>query len=48
MIRPDRATFVHIALLIVLFLLQFALPDYYRLILTRVMVLAPLVVGISH
>jgi branched-chain amino acid transport system permease protein len=45
MIKPDRATIFHIALLVLLFLLQFVLPDYYRLILTRVMVLATFAVG---
>lgn len=45
MIRPDRATIVHLALLTLLLLLQFVLPDYHRLILTRVMVLATFAVG---
>ena len=45
MIRLDRATIVHLALLMALLLLQFVLPDYHRLILTRVMVLATFAVG---
>ena len=41
----DRATLLHLALIIVLFGLQFALPEYERLVLTRVLVLATFAVG---
>ncbi len=43
--KPDRAGLVHIALIVVLFGLQFVLPQYDHLILTRVMVLATFAVG---
>src|SRR4051812_33114276 len=41
----DRATLLCLALIIVLFGLQFVLPEYERLILTRVLVLAAFAVG---
>jgi branched-chain amino acid transport system permease protein len=43
--RLDRATIAHLALLAILFALQFILPAYYHLILARVMVLATFAVG---
>ena len=42
---PDRAALAHIALIALLFALQFVLPDYHHLILARVMVLATFAVG---
>jgi branched-chain amino acid transport system permease protein len=41
----DRATVLCLGLIVVLFGLQFALPEYERLILTRVLVLATFAVG---
>ena len=43
--KLDRAALLHLALVVLLFALQFALPDYDRLMLTRVMVLATFAVG---
>ena len=41
----DRATVLCLGLIVALFVLQFALPEYDRLILTRVLVLATFAVG---
>ena len=41
----DRAVLAHVALIAVLFGLQFVLPDYHHLSLARVMVLAAFAVG---
>jgi branched-chain amino acid transport system permease protein len=41
----DRAAVTHLALIVILFSLQFVLPPYYHLILTRVMVLATFAAG---
>jgi len=43
--KLDRATVAHAALIILLFALQFVLPEYERLLLTRVMVLAVFAIG---
>lgn len=45
--RPaiDRVTAIHAALILLLFLLQFVLPQYEHLMLTRIMVLATFAVG---
>ena len=43
--KPGRATLLHVALIILLFGLQFILPEYDHLIVTRVMVLATFAVG---
>jgi branched-chain amino acid transport system permease protein len=43
--KPRRATLLHVALIVLLFGLQFVLADYDHLILTRVMVLATFAVG---
>jgi branched-chain amino acid transport system permease protein len=43
--RLDRASIAHLALIAILFGLQFVLPAYYHLVLTRAMVLATFAVG---
>ena len=43
--KADRAAIAHLALIAVLFALQFVIPAYYHLILARVMVLATFAVG---
>lgn len=43
--HPALPAITHVALIAILFALQFMLPEYYQLILTRVMVLATFAVG---
>lgn len=43
--RLDQAALAHLALIAILFGLQFVLPDYHHLVLARVMVLAAYAVG---
>jgi branched-chain amino acid transport system permease protein len=44
-LQPDKAVLAHLALIALLFGLQFALPDYHHLIFARVMVLAAYATG---
>jgi branched-chain amino acid transport system permease protein len=43
--RPDRATLLHAGVIILLFALNFVLPDYHHGVLARVMVLAVYAMG---